>query len=67
MDPCELTAAVTAIANMIACRLDDDELAVIASVFVQLGDTLAVIGAQRAIFCEKDKIQQNSNSSDYKQ
>lgn len=52
MNPCELTAVVTAAANMIASKLNDDELALIAAVLVQLGDTLTTIGAQRAV-CSK--------------
>ena len=51
MNPCELTASVTAIANTLACRLNNDELALLAAVLVQLGDTLATIATQRAI-CE---------------
>lgn len=52
MDACELTAAITAAANTIACRLNNEELALIAAVMVQLGDTLATIAAKRAV-CEK--------------
>lgn len=48
MNPCELTAAVTAAANTIACKLNDDELSLLAAVMVQLGDTLATIAVQRA-------------------
>ena len=51
MNPCELTAAVTAIANTLACKMNDDELTILASVLVQLGDTLVTIATQRAI-CE---------------
>lgn len=47
MNACEITAAVTAAANTIACRLNDKELALWSSVLVQLGDTLATIAAQR--------------------
>ena len=54
MNACELTASVTALANGIACRLSDDELALLAAVLVQLGDTLATIAAQRSI-CENIK------------
>ena len=43
MDACTLTAAVTAAANSLACKMDDDELAVMAAMFTQLGDTLALI------------------------
>ena len=50
-NPCELTAAVTAVANTLACKLNNDELTLLASVLVQLGDTLATIVTQRTI-CE---------------
>ena len=58
MNPCELTAAVTAIANALACRLTNEELGLLASVLVQLGDTLVTIVAQRAMCekCLKDKM-----------
>ena len=52
MSPLELTAAVTALANAIACDLSTSEIALVAGVFVQLGDTLATIAAQRAL-CEE--------------
>jgi len=52
---CELTASVTAAANAIACKLNDDELAVLAAVLVQLGDTLATIATQRAVCGSADK------------
>ena len=47
-----LTAAVTALANSIACNLSPSELALAASLLVQLGDTLATIAAQR-VLCEE--------------
>ena len=53
MNACELTAAVTAIANTIACRLTDDELSVLSAILVQLGDTLALIAAKRSLCCNK--------------
>lgn len=52
MNSCALTTSVTALANAIACRLDNDELALLSSVLVQLGDTLVTIAAQRSL-CEK--------------
>ena len=52
MNSCELTAAVTAIANSIACKLNNDELTLLAAILVQLGDTLVTIATQRSI-CEK--------------
>ena len=53
MNSLELTSAVTALANAIACRLTPGELALVASVFVQLGDTLATIAAQNALYEER--------------
>ena len=52
MNSLELTSAVTALANAIACRLTLNEIALIAGVFVQLGDTLATIAASQAL-CEE--------------
>ena len=46
MKSLELTSAVTALANAIACNLTVDEISLIASIFVQLGDTLATIAAR---------------------
>lgn len=54
MNSAELTASVTAIANIIACKLTNDELLLLASVLVQLGDTLVTISTQRSI-CEENK------------
>lgn len=45
MNACEITAA----ANAIACRLDDEELALLGAVLTQLGDTLETISAGRAM------------------
>ena len=54
MNPCELTASVTAIANILACKLNNEELTLLASVLVQLGDTLVTIVTQKAL-CENAK------------
>ena len=51
MNSCELTAAVTAVANSLACKYNNDELTLLASILVQLGDTLVTIVTQRSI-CE---------------
>ena len=51
MNSCQLTTAVTAAANALACNLTNEELSLLASVLVLLGDTLAAIAAQRAL-CE---------------
>ena len=45
----ELTAAVTALANVIAKGRSVEELAVLAGIAVQLGDTLATIAAQQSL------------------
>ena len=57
MNSLELTSAVTALANAIACKLTLSEIALVASLFVQLGDTLATIAASQALCeeCAKEK------------
>ena len=52
MNSLELTSAVTALANIIACKLTSIEIALLASIFVQLGDTLATIAASQALCAE---------------
>ncbi|MCI8481186.1 MAG: hypothetical protein HFG08_10020 [Oscillibacter sp.] len=47
-DPLALTTAVNTLAVAVASRLNDEDLDLVAAVFVQLGDTLATIAAQRA-------------------
>ena len=51
MNPCELIAAVTAVANTLDSKMSNEELSLLASVLVQLGDTLVTIVTQRTI-CE---------------
>ena len=48
----EMTSAVTALANAIACKLSVGEMTLLAGIFVQLGDTLATIAAGKAL-CEE--------------
>lgn len=48
MNPCEITAFVTA-ANTLAGCYTDSELAVLAAVFTQLGDTLDTLLAARTL------------------
>ena len=43
MNSLELTYAITALANALALGLTPSEISVAASIFVQLGDTLATI------------------------
>ena len=52
MNSLELTSAVTALANAIARKLTPNEIALAASIFVQLGDTLATIAATQALCAE---------------
>ena len=54
MNACELTAAITAIANSLACKLIEEELTLLGAVLTQLGDTLTTIVVQRNI-CQKNK------------
>lgn len=55
MNSCQLTTAVTAAANALACNLTNEELSLLASVLVLLGDTLAAVAAQRALCETKQK------------
>lgn len=57
MTSLELTSAVTALANAIACKLSVDEIALLASIFVQLGDTLATIAARESLYGNSNKIE----------
>lgn len=54
MNSCELTASITALANALACKLSIDQISLLASSLVQLGDTLATIALQRTL-CENSK------------
>ena len=49
MNPCQLTASITAVANGIANKLSIEDTTLLATILVQLGDTLATIAAQRTI------------------
>ena len=53
MNYSELTAFITALANALACTLNDDELTLLSAVLVQLGDTLVTISALRSICSTK--------------
>ena len=52
MNSLPFTSAVNTLANAIACRLTPSEITLAASVFVQLGDTLATIAAMQGL-CEE--------------
>ncbi len=55
MQACEWTASITALANALACRLNDDELNVLGVTLTQLGDTLLTIATHRNICGQCDK------------
>ena len=49
LNSCELTASITALANALACRLNEAELNLLGVTLTQLGDTLITIATQRSI------------------
>ena len=55
MNACNLTVAITALGNTIACGLTTEEISLISAIYMQLGGTLATITAQRALCEEKCK------------
>ena len=52
MNPCELTTAITALANYLACQLTLDELELLGVSLTQLGDTILTIATQKSICCK---------------
>ena len=52
MNACELTASITAIANYLACQLNQDQLELLGVTLTQLGDTLLTIVTQKRICCK---------------
>ena len=57
MNSFELTSAITALANAVASNLTVEELALLAGILVQLGDTLATIAARESLCTEKKHIE----------
>ena len=55
MNSLELTSAVTALANAIACKLSLDEITLLACILVQLSDTLNTIVARESLCGNNDK------------
>ena len=51
MNPCQLTASVTAIANTLAGSLTQEELELLGVILTQLGDTLLTIATHKSICC----------------
>ena len=58
MNSLELTSAITALANAIACKLSPSEISLLASILVQLSDTLSTIATQRSL-CEEATNEDN--------
>lgn len=54
MNPCALTASITAIANALACSRSADEISLLGVAFTQLGDTLLTIATQKSICSKMD-------------
>ena len=52
MNGCTLTASITALANILACQLTEDELNLLGVVLTQLGDTILTIATHRSICCK---------------
>ena len=54
MDSCELTVTISALACCIADDRSPEEIALISSIFVQIGDSLATMAAHHALCAPKD-------------
>ena len=57
MNSLELTSAITALANAIACKLTAEETSLLSRIFVQLGDTLATIAARESLCGNSNKTE----------
>lgn len=55
MNACELTASITAMANLLAEKLDTNQISILAAILVQLGDTLATFAVQKDL-CQNNGI-----------
>jgi len=65
MDGCELVFGISALAIAIAVQIEDtDDLTVIAAAFTQLGDTLAIIAAQRARCAARQEKEESVQRAD---
>ena len=49
MNALELTSAITALANALACRLTNGEISLLANILDQLSDTLSTIATHRSL------------------
>ena len=59
-----MTMYITALANTLAANLPDEKRELLASIFSQLGDTLATISAQQALLSAcKSKAESKDSTS----
>lgn len=56
MQSCEFAMTITALACCIAEGKTADEIALISSILMQLGDTLSTIAAREALCAPKDMV-----------
>lgn len=61
MNACELTASITALANVISGKLTVGQLNLLGTVLTQLADTILTIAAQRSL-CSSDSDGSNEES-----
>lgn len=54
MQSCELAISISTLACCIADGKSSEEIALVSSIFMQLGDTLATISAHQALCASKD-------------
>lgn len=59
MNSLELTSAITALANALACKLTNDEINLLATILDQLSDTLSTIATHRSL-CKESAEDENS-------
>ena len=59
MNSLELTSAITALANALACKLTNDEINMLANILDQLSDTLSTIATHRSL-CKEPAEKENS-------
>lgn len=55
MQSCELAMSISALACCIAEGKSPEEIALVSSIFMQLGDTLATIAAHQALCAPEEK------------
>lgn len=66
MNSFELTLSITTLATAISQNLTPTEIAMIAGILVQLGDTLATISIEKTLREECEKIQDHTINSSKK-